>query len=408
MPERSTLLLLTNRYPYGTGEEYLEQEIAYLAAEFEKIIIAPCMAATLEVRRRTPSNVEVLCPPTFDHHRSLPGLFASGARTKPLDTVNPIKFAYDSYFLGRSRAIASDLQDRLHPVLDGGAPDVIYSYWFYVTAMVGGLLRERNGWNSPLISRAHGYDINVDASPVKYLPSRELLLQKCDSVHPVSELATRYLKERYPSYAHKVSTRRLGTPAAPASSMGSLEVPTVVSCSMIRPLKRLHLIGEAVEYLRADGLPVKWVHLGDGKGRYADGLKKRFAASPLTFFPGYIQNQDIYATYQQLQPSVLVNASSTEGVPVSVMEALSCGIPVLATRAGGTQELLDKVGSQQLLPLDLTAKELANSLKETIFCLSNADYATLKAAHRQAWEATSDAAKIFTAFAKELQTKCIP
>ncbi|NJK95527.1 MAG: glycosyltransferase [Bacteroidales bacterium] len=42
---------------------------------------------------------------------------------------------------------------------------------------------------------------------------------------------------------------------------------------------------------------------------------------------------------------MFLNTSLSEGVPVSVMEALSFGLPVIATDVGGTGELInDEVG----------------------------------------------------------------
>ena len=35
------LFLFTNSLPYGAGEEFLETEIKYLAASFEKVVIVP-------------------------------------------------------------------------------------------------------------------------------------------------------------------------------------------------------------------------------------------------------------------------------------------------------------------------------------------------------------------------------
>ncbi|MBQ4033783.1 MAG: glycosyltransferase [Paludibacteraceae bacterium] len=58
-----------------------------------------------------------------------------------------------------------------------------------------------------------------------------------------------------------------------------------------------------------------------------------------------------------------MNVSSTEGVPVSIMEALAAGIPVIATNVGGTGEIVDSnVG--ELINVKTSADDLLNILRK--------------------------------------------
>ncbi|MBE3138389.1 MAG: glycosyltransferase, partial [Actinobacteria bacterium] len=56
------------------------------------------------------------------------------------------------------------------------------------------------------------------------------------------------------------------------------------------------------------------------------------------------------------------NTSSTEGVPVSIMEAQSFGIPVIATDVGGVKELIAE-GTGSLLPVDFKPVDLAEMIQ---------------------------------------------
>lgn len=59
--------------------------------------------------------------------------------------------------------------------------------------------------------------------------------------------------------------------------------------------------------------------------------------------------------------TAFLNVSSSEGVPVSIMEAISFNIPVVATNVGGTSEIVtDETGI--LLSSDPTAEEILNAL----------------------------------------------
>jgi glycosyltransferase involved in cell wall biosynthesis len=59
---------------------------------------------------------------------------------------------------------------------------------------------------------------------------------------------------------------------------------------------------------------------------------------------------------------LFVNVSETEGVPVSIMEALSAGIPVLATAVGGTPEIVDDTVGR-LIDVNTDEKRLAKHIE---------------------------------------------
>jgi colanic acid/amylovoran biosynthesis glycosyltransferase len=58
-------------------------------------------------------------------------------------------------------------------------------------------------------------------------------------------------------------------------------------------------------------------------------------------------------------PSVVVSPSEQEGIPVFLIEAMACGLPVIGTRTGGVPELLEGAG---LLVPDRNPQALAAAL----------------------------------------------
>jgi glycosyltransferase involved in cell wall biosynthesis len=66
---------------------------------------------------------------------------------------------------------------------------------------------------------------------------------------------------------------------------------------------------------------------------------------------------------KESNPHLFVHLSRLEGLPVSVMEAMSMGVPCIATSAGGTSELVDStVGA--LLPIEVSPQDVANAIRE--------------------------------------------
>ena len=72
-----------------------------------------------------------------------------------------------------------------------------------------------------------------------------------------------------------------------------------------------------------------------------------------------------------------MNVSESEGIPVSIMEASSFGIPVIATNVGGVGEIVENGYNGLLLNKDFLNRDLSVCLK-SIACMVDNDYQTFK------------------------------
>ncbi|MEW6405229.1 MAG: glycosyltransferase, partial [Chloroflexota bacterium] len=79
------------------------------------------------------------------------------------------------------------------------------------------------------------------------------------------------------------------------------------------------------------------------------------------FFPGYSVKADLMEFYRQSPIDVFMNVSASEGTPVSIMEAASCGIPVIATAVGGNTEIVSERNGILLNPNPLP-EEIAQAI----------------------------------------------
>ena len=55
---------------------------------------------------------------------------------------------------------------------------------------------------------------------------------------------------------------------------------------------------------------------------------------------GQVSNREVISYYMNNHVNLFINVSESEGIPVSIMEAISFGIPVIATDVGGTSEIV--------------------------------------------------------------------
>jgi glycosyltransferase involved in cell wall biosynthesis len=110
-------------------------------------------------------------------------------------------------------------------------------------------------------------------------------------------------------------------------------------------------------------------------------------------------NKDIFEFYNSNPLDIFVNVSSSEGLPVSIMEAQSCGIPAAATAVGGTPETVTNENGILLEenpdPVD-TAKKILALYKDKETLLKK------KKLSRSNWETNFNAASNYPNFANEL------
>lgn len=416
----TSILILTNYFPFHRGEEYLEAELPYLCERFDRVTVVPVMTtADMMLTRKVPEGVQVINPLAgrgmSGRVRDLASRTASdlrgrqaGSRAPRRLLRNPVHQVFDAYFESRSMAALEKVLEYEDALASGdGGPVVIYSYWFYLTARIGATLKDRWGRSREvaLVSRGHGYDVNVNASAVGYLPQRRFLLEHVDRLHPVSDFATRHFHMAYPEHRDKVATRRLGSPRRLAGRDADQAALRIVSVSTIRPLKRLELIADAVELLRPRFPGVRWTHLGAGTGSYAEAftasVQERLGPDVVEM-PGHMANADVHAWFRANPSTVFVNTSSSEGVPVSVMEAMSHALPVVATDVGGTEELFTTAMRPGLLPADVDAAGVAEAIGR-VLGLASEQYVGASEAAFTAWQSTWDADRNFADFARELR-----
>ena len=410
----SVVFLLTNVFPYAKGEEFLENEIGHLAAGFDRVVIVATQTPPDATQtRQVPDNCTVLRAgsPRPSGLRALRGVargLPSVLRRAGRAPGHPGKLATESLFEARAQDSMSELGCKLDGLRLGAEDEVVvYSYWFHVTARVGmllaGELRSRGVPVAKLVSRAHRYDLYPEESPFGHIPERRLLLEAFDEVHPVSDHGTALLRRQFPQYAPKVTTRRLGTRDPGASVQCQQDPAMVVSCSFVLPVKRVTRIPEILLRAATAGTDISWTHFGSGdQWDQVRELADLTLDEGTAHFPGYVANSQLPDRYRELRPLAFLNVSESEGVPVSIMEAIALGIPVVATDVGGVGEIVHDGVNGYLLPKDFADEQAT----EALLALVHADpgqYQQFCRASRARWEEAFNEATVYPAFVEELR-----
>jgi colanic acid/amylovoran biosynthesis glycosyltransferase len=111
--------------------------------------------------------------------------------------------------------------------------------------------------------------------------------------------------------------------------------------------------------LKNDGHRFHLTLLGDGPERTALEMEvKENGLTEMVHFAGFASQETVRDTLQN--SDVFILPSFAEGVPVSLMEAMACGVPVIGTNVGGVTELIEHgVSGMVVAPSDDVALQNA-------------------------------------------------
>ena len=216
----------------------------------------------------------------------------------------------------------------------------------------------------PFTFTTHGYDIH--RKPPADFRARALAAH---AVVTVSAANANYIsntfnvpKEHLRVIPCGVDTEQFCPPNG--QSRKAVEPPWIVCVARHVKVKKLGLLLEACAELRRRGLEFRCAMVGDGP--LHDELKTRRAAlglEAMVEMPGAAKQRAVLQWWQRAAVGVLT--SENEGMPVCLMEAAACGVPVVAPSVGGIPELVSE-GETGLLTKPNNLKSLVQALERLL------------------------------------------
>ena len=347
-----TLLFVTYQYPYLPGEYFIESEITYLADAFERVVVFPTRTLWWkpeQAARALPSGTQLLDGKSFPVLLKALWIFMA--------VFNALKYLLiheDRDWVGRKdfpkiarwraflcafkmQLIGSSVAYYLNRNLMTSSSSVTgYAYWRNESAAALCMLKAKGLLNHVFV-RAHRIDLYSE----QRWPSEGIIHGIADAVFPVSLDGAKFLEEEKGLPSRNIEVQRLGVSIPNDVSAASTDgVLRIVTCSNLIPVKRVALIAEVIDAL---DLKLEWRHIGDGPDlEVVRAITNNYPVSKKVIFMGRLSNAEVLRWYLENPVDLFVNLSESEGVPVSIMEALGYGIPVLATDVGGSSEVLNE------------------------------------------------------------------
>jgi glycosyltransferase involved in cell wall biosynthesis len=293
--------------------------------------------------------VKRLDPERFDRTLCVSRWAADGSTETPPGLAEVEEAGVRLLGLGRRSALAVWDWRPLYRLIREGAVDILHSHMF-----------GSNAWASVIgtaarvpVFVAHEHSWSYEGDALRRLVDQQLIGRAADAVIAVSGADRRRMIEIEGIPAGKIHVMPCGVPRwegpAPSDLRDELKIrdraPVIGSVGALRPEKAFEVLIDAARRLRRE-FPDLTVLIA-GEGPEQTGLEARIAAAgmeeAIRLLGFRADTRDVIATLD-----VAVCCSDREGSPLSVMEYMQAGRPIVATDVGGIPGMISD-GVQGLL-----------------------------------------------------------
>ena len=238
-------------------------------------------------------------------------------------------------------------------------PDVLHAH--FATEPTAAAREFARELEIPFTFTAHGYDIFRK-------PPADFGARAADAsaVVTVSRANADYIQQTFgvpPAKLHVIPCGVDTDLFKPLQARLDADDPLVVCVARHVVVKNLGLLLRAFALLAQWKVPFRGVLIGDGPcHEELKDLRRELGLEQLVEFPGAATQDEVLPWLQRARVAVL--SSQNEGMPVSLMEAAACGVPIVATAVGGIPELV-RDGLTGLLTLP-EPKSFATALRRLL------------------------------------------
>ncbi|MCW3077469.1 MAG: glycosyl transferase group 1 [Bacteroidetes bacterium] len=337
------LILLTNEFPNATSksEDWLNDEIRVTWHNYNTITIIPQVASGNYVR--LPDNCQVADLNNFQKEK-----------LSLAEMLNCIKIVWSDLpaYSNKKEYSASfrynfSLIKNLHLNAKKISrfkdcfknKPIVYAYWADNLATTACIIKQMYK-SCKVVTRGHGFEIFEEQTKNNVVPFRIFQYKYLNKIFADSKKGLEHLNLNK-NKAHLNAYSYVGTKDLGISLFDSDKEFTIVTCSHIRNIKRLHLMADILKHVTFN---LTWHVLGDGADLPL--LKESNSKLPLNIkviYHGYLKNEEILNFYKNNSINLFASLSYSEGLPVTMMEAQSFGIPIMSTDVGGCKEICNEL-----------------------------------------------------------------
>jgi colanic acid/amylovoran biosynthesis glycosyltransferase len=364
------LFYFTNTFPIGLSANWKMMEIEALAqsGKFTRIHIVPFIKEGTPSIKYSPSERIIVHPPIMTSWPIFtPNRILQLILSKRVISILKLFFSEKAFlnkprfinFLSATNSAKSVLESKLYKefILGNEKNITLYFFWGVNAAHVIPFLKKTF---KKIVIRFHGYDLFLERNN-GYIPFRKDQLKKITVALYVSNQGLNYQQKLFPKIQVCSKVIHLPILTSGITSPSSEGTFRILTCSRIIQLKRLDLLIEAFVLLNCDK-KIHWTHIGDGELSNEIKEKASLFLNHINYkFTGWLSPIEVNNYYNSHAIDLFINISTTEGLPTSILEAISHGVPVLATDVGGTHEIIDNACGK-LIPPNVNPQILSDEI----------------------------------------------
>ena len=285
---------------------------------------------------------------------------------KPKDLNYPLFKEHHPY--------AMTLVQSLLSAAEKSPPDILHAHYAFPFALVNHLVQKillRRNIPTRNIVTLHGSDTNLLGTDPAYGQIIKDSLEMSDSITAVSEslalesYATFDLDKKIKVINNFVDTERFTPNRKPHPAIAAAKSrgeKVVLHISNFRKAKNPQLVIKTFTEIAAL-TPSKLILAGSGPE-----LEKCIDLAKKTGIKNHVETLGEIKNIETVYPhaDVLLNLSTIESFGLTILESLSCGVPVVATKVGGVQEVLGQKGDFFKTTSSKNPKEIAKLALSTI------------------------------------------
>jgi glycosyltransferase involved in cell wall biosynthesis len=359
-----SITIFTESYPEGQGEQFLKPELEYIAKKFDEVILCPMGVEniTLTWYKGEPKPVKLQAIRLRTLLRNHWKLILHILRFEYKNTGQKAYLRRGLHYI-KNIFYAIKRANDLNTLLPKDT--TFYSYWYADWCLDISILKHLFRQNIQWTTRIHGFDVDLRRVDVNCFQFRSWNNLFVDKVVSISQYGADLFLTDCPTIRDKIFVSRLAISEQKFAKLPAGKAFTIVSCSSIIPLKRVDKLARILSYLNRRLI---WVHFGDGPDLPI--LQRNLSHLPENIgfvLKGATANSDIHAYYQNEEVDLFINTSELEGIPYSMIEAASYGIPLAGFNICGIPEIIEKTTG---VLLDEESSEEANAEKLKSFLIS--------------------------------------
>ncbi|MCL4267309.1 MAG: glycosyltransferase family 4 protein [Anaerolineae bacterium] len=241
----------------------------------------------------------------------------------------------------------------------------IHAHYATHPAFFAWLIHQLTGISYSLTVHAHDIFVRTAMLEAKLRSASFIVAISDYNVAHLSRVVGPWVQEKT-AVIHCGITPELYQPrSAPAMSCQPLEI---INIGSLQPYKGQAFLVQACALLKQAGIPFRCRIIGGGEEQSnLLALIKQLDLQEQVQLLGPLPQEEVAALLPTatcyVQPSVITPSGKMEGIPVSLMEALACAVPVVATELSGVPELVQDGQTGYLVP-PANAGALAQALQD--------------------------------------------